>query len=139
MATDFEVMLNWYVPDTDIETRYCIECGIEVISKTKNAPVKYCPDCYKEHVRQTSNENARKAGRVKYVFDDPIIDLVYAVLKTALDDRDWQRTFKPDKHDLNLVDCGAQEFIEDGGVELWLRALGINVRPSMSKRLRDGE
>ena len=85
-------------------------------------------------------ENDRRKYAKKTVipnrYGDPIVDLVYAVIQNALDDRDWQRKTNPDGHELSLVDCGAREFIEDGGVELWLAALGIGLQPSLVKMVR---
>lgn len=135
--TDLSVMLEWYAPET--VTLHCDECGREMQSVDGRHRKVLCQDCKAERIRRRMNARNRDRGITRYTFDDPCVDLVFAVIRQALEDRDWQRKFNPDGHVLSLVECGAQEFIEDGGVELWLAALGLNVRPSMSRRIREME
>ena len=134
-TVSFEKMLDWFTPD-DTVYNYCDECGVPIESPDGRRRKTLCADCRPIRQNQNSMKSNRNNGKVMYHFDDPIVDLVYAVIKQALDDRDWQRKTNPDGHELSLVDCGAREFIEDGGVELWLAALGIGLKPSLVKMVR---
>ena len=137
--TDLDVMLRWYAPETDAVILHCDECGCEMVSSDGRQRKILCDGCKQERKNYTANTRNRERGLVRFHFDEPAIDLAYAVIQQALEDRDWQRKHNPDNHELSLVDCAAQGFIADGGVELWLAALGIGIRPSMSKAIRNLE
>lgn len=135
--TDLSVMLKWYAPET--VTLFCDECGREVPSVDGRNRKILCHECSKARRLDRANVKNRATGKVRYTFDDPAVDLVYAVINQAQIDRAWQRRHYPDGEALNLNECGAQEFIEDGGAELWLAALGIGIRPSMRRAIRELE
>ena len=138
--TDFSTMLNFFSPDVDYVHTFCAECGTPLSVNNHATKRPLCEDCKREALQESSRKKYVKRGAgMPRRYGDPTVDLVYAVIQQALDDRDWQRKSNPDGHELSLVDCGAQEFIEDGGVELWLAALGIGVRPSMREQIRRAE
>lgn len=135
--TDFSTMLNFFSPDTDYVYTFCADCGTPLSVNNHATKRPLCEDCKREALQESSRKKYVKRGAgMPRRYGDPTVDLVFAVIQQALDDRDWQRKSNPDGHELSLVDCGAREFIEDGGVELWLGALGIGVRPSMSRQIR---
>ena len=135
--TDFATMLAFFSPETDYVYTFCADCGTPLSVNNHATKRPLCEDCKREALQESSRKKYVKRGAgMPRRYGDPTVDLVYAVIQQALDDRDWQRKSNPDGHELSLVDCGAREFIEDGGVELWLAALGIGVRPSMSRQIR---
>jgi hypothetical protein len=137
--TDFETMLNFFSPETDYVYTFCAECGTP-LSVNNHATKRLL-------YHGVYQVNGRIAVAVRYHrFLEVLLALRFllclplAILtQRALDDRDWQRKTNPDGHELSLVDCGAREFIEDGGVELWLRMLGVGVQPSAIKRIKEAE
>lgn len=135
--TDLDVMLRWYAPDNVDVVLYCDECGKPQTSVDGRQRKVLCDECKEVRKKEVSNRCNRSRGYVQYKFDDPVIDLVYAVINQAQIDRAWQRKHNGDGEALNLCDCGAEAFIQDSGVELWLAALGIGVRPSMSRQIRE--
>lgn len=135
--TDLDVMLKWYAPDT--VTLYCDECGREMVSVDGRQRKVLCDECKEIRKKEVSNRCNRNRGYVQYKFDDPSLDLVYAVINQAIIDKSWERRHNDDGEALNLCECGAQDFIDDGGAELWLAALGIGVRPSMRAAIRNME
>ena len=137
--TDFETMLNFFSPDTDYVYTSCAECGTPVSVNVHGTKRPLCEDCKREAKQETERKKYARRAVMPNRYGDPTVDLVYAVIQQALDDRDWQRKTNPDGHELSLVDCGAREFIEDGGVELWLRMLGVGVQPSAIKRIKEAE
>ena len=137
--TDFQTMLNFFSPDTDYVYTSCAECGTPVSVNVRGTKRPLCEDCKREAKQISSRKKYAKNAGMPNRYGDPVVDLVYAIIQTALDDRDWQRKTNPDGHELSLVDCGAQEFIEDGGIELWLGALGVGVQPSMIKAIKESE
>lgn len=136
--TDFETMLNFFSPDTDYVYTSCAECGTPVSVNVHGTKRPLCEDCKREAKQETERKKYARRAVMPNRYGDPTVDLVYAVIQQALDDRDWQRKTNPDGHELSLVDCGAREFIEDGGVELWLRAIGIGLQPSLARMLNEG-
>ena len=134
--TTFETMLDFFSPDVDYVHTFCAECGTPLSVNNHATKRPLCDDCSREARQETARKKYTKRAVMPNRYGDPTVDLVYAVINQALDDRDWKRRFNPDGHELSLVDCGAREFIEDGGIELWLGALGIGVRPSMSRQIR---
>ncbi len=137
--TDFQTMLNFFSPDTDYVYTSCAECGTPVSVNVHGTKRPLCEDCKREAKQETERKKYLKKAVIPNRYGDPTVDLVYAVIQQALDDRDWQRKTNPDGHELSLVDCGAQEFIDDGGIELWLGALGVGVKPSMIKAIKESE
>ena len=134
--TDFAVMLDFFSPETDYVHTFCAECGTPLSVNNHATKRPLCEDCKREAKQISSRKKYAKKATMPNRYGDPTVDLVYAVIQTALDDRDWQRKANPDGHELSLVDCGAREFIEDGGVELWLRSLGLGVTQEMRSALR---
>lgn len=134
--TDFATMLAFFSEDTDYVYTFCADCGTPLSVNNHATKRPLCEDCKREAKKATEHKKYAKQTAMPRRYGDPTVDLVYTVIQQALDDRDWQRKSNPDGHELSLVDCGAREFIEDGGVELWLAALGIGVRPSMSRQIR---
>ena len=136
--TDFSTMLNFFSPDTDYVYTFCADCGTPLSVNNHATKRPLCEDCRREAKLETSRRKNARNAVMPYRYGDPTVDLVFAVINKALEDRDWQRKLNPDGHELSLVDCGAREFIEDGGVELWLKALGIGLQPSLAKAVRTG-
>ena len=134
--TTFETMLDFFSPETDYVYTFCAECGTPLSVNNHATKRPLCEDCKREAKQETERKKYLKKAVIPNRYGDPTVDLVYAVIQQALDDRDWQRKTNPDGHELSLVDCGAREFIEDGGVELWLAALGIGLQPSLVKMVR---
>ena len=137
--TDFAVMLDLFSPDVDYVHTFCAECGTPLSVNNHATKRPLCEDCKREARVENDRRKYAKKAIIPNRYGDPTVDLVYAVIQQALDDRDWQRKSNPDGHELSLVDCGAREFIEDGGIELWLGALGVGVQPSMIEQIRRTE
>jgi hypothetical protein len=136
--TDLSVMLDFFSPETDYVYTFCADCGTPLSVNNHATKRPLCEECRREAKRETEHKKYLRKTTFYARFGDPTVDLVYAVINHALEDRDWQRKFNPDGQPLDLVECGAREFIEDGGVELWLGVLGLNIRPSMSRAIREG-
>ena len=137
--TDFQTMLNFFSPETDYVYTFCAECGTPLSVNNHATKRPLCEDCKREAKQETERKKYLKKAVIPNRYGDPTVDLVYAVIQQALDDRDWQRKHHYDGEILNMADCGAQEFIEDGGIELWLGALGVGVKPSMIEQIRRTE
>ncbi len=135
--TDLSVMLNFFSPDTDYVYTWCAECGTPLSVNNHATKRPLCEECKEESKKITRRKKYEKIAVMPNRFGDPCVDLVWAVINNALADREWQRKHNPDGHELSLVECGAQDFIDDGGVELWLAALGIGIRNSMREKIRE--
>jgi hypothetical protein len=104
--TTLAVMMNWYAPIDDLVEKECIDCGDIFEVPVQNAGRKErCDSCAETH-----NSQRHRIER------DPEIELVKAVISSALKDHD-------------------REFIQNNGIQLWLRAVGIGITPSMNKRI----
>lgn len=134
--TTFSTMLDWFAPEAEEKTLDCFECGVPV-PVGKRVTHVLCPDCRRDSIRAVCKRVNRNSGFVKYEFDDPHVNLVYAILQQAERDAAWSKRHESDNSTLDIVECGAREFIEDGGVELWLEALGLSIRPSMRAVIRE--
>ena len=134
--TAFETMLDFFSPDVDYVHTYCAECGTPLSVNNHATKRPLCEDCKREAKQETERKKYARRAVIPNRYGDPTVDLVFAIIEKALDDRDRKRRFNPDGHELSLVDCGAREFIEDGGVELWLAALGLGVTQEMRSALR---
>ena len=133
--TDYSTMLQWFTPEPDVLILHCDECGAELVSPDGRQRTMLCPECKAQRRRESAMRCNRNKGKVRYDFEDPEVSLVYAVLERAIEDAEWQRRYNPDGQELDIAECEARDFIEDGGAELWLRALGIGLQPSLAKRL----
>lgn len=133
--TDFEVMLDFFSPETDYVYTFCAECGAPLSVHKQGVKRPLCEDCKRESKAETERKKYAKRAVMPNRFGDPTVDLVSAVLRQAEHDAAWQRRYNPDGQELDLAECGAREFILDGGAELWLRALGIGLQPSLAKKL----
>jgi len=133
--TNLDLMLKWYAPET--VTLYCDECGREMQSVDGRNRKVLCEDCKAERIRRHMNARNRDRGITRYTFDDPTVDLVFAVIKQAIHDREreWRAPrFSDMETDMRLEDCDPADFLRDGA-SLWLEALGLTLRPSMKARL----
>jgi len=128
--TNLDVMLKWYAPDT-VTTLYCDECGREMQSVDGRNHKILCPECNK--ARRSDRANVKNRAT-----DDPCADLVFAVIKQAIHDKEWQwhAPKLADNEDLKLAECDPADFLRDGA-HLWLEALGLTLRPSMRARLAE--
>jgi hypothetical protein len=110
--TDFAVKYKWFVAESDDVEKYCEICGDPfTVDKRQGGHKSKCDKCQQEYqVEQAKNRYACKTK-----FFDPECDLVFAVIEQAKRDNDT-------------------EFLQDGA-PLWLRCLGINLRPSMLRQL----
>jgi hypothetical protein len=104
--TNLSVMMNWYAPVEDMVEKECVDCGDLFSVPVQNAGRKErCDSCAVIHDAQRHK-----------IEHDPEIDLVKAVISSALKDHD-------------------RDFIQNKGIQLWLRSVGIGVTPSMNKRI----
>jgi hypothetical protein len=115
--TDFAVKMKWFEEST-IQEKTCIDCWFTFIAPRNNQGRKIrCDACQIEH------ENESRKGRWENR-TSPETELVKAFIQKTI-------------HDCRCGDRGAQNYVDDGGIELWLRALGLDIRPSMSKQIRE--
>lgn len=141
---DLSVMMRWYAPDRENVALYCDECGAPLISTDGRTRKILCDNCREARRRETANIRNRERGAVKYDFsDDPATALVFAVIRQAIRDKTWHwhapnPNYLDEPGTLELHECDPVAFLEDGA-ELWLRALGIGVRESMRRELREAE
>ena len=141
--TDLSVMLKWYAPETDAVILHCDECGCEMVSSDGRQRKILCSDCKVIRNNERAYITKRERGAVRFDFDDPEVSLVYAIINRAMEDKAHEWHAPPmslfEDTDMLLTECNPADFIADGGVELWLAALGIGIRPSMSKAIRNLE
>ena len=142
--TNLDVMIRWFAPETDAVILHCDECGCEMISSDGRNCKVLCKKCKQERHSERANIRNRELGVIRFTFEDPATDLAYAVITRALEDktRKWtvpNKNYCNEPSEFALDDCNPADFIADGGVELWLAALGIGIRPSMSKAIRELE
>jgi len=108
--TNLSVMMNWYAPIDDIVEKECVDCGLMFeVKKNVVGVAKRCPTCAQIQVYEYHH-------KMQQVERDPEIELVKAVIQSALKEKD-------------------REFIQNNGIQLWLRAVGIGITPSMNKRI----
>jgi len=82
--------------------------------------MKRCPEC-----RDLFEKERKRPDKV--IEHDPYVDLVKAVIEQARLDINHNKRFEEGLE--------PREFIQNGGVQLWLRSIGIGVRPSMTKQI----
>jgi phage FluMu protein Com len=82
--------------------------------------MKRCPEC--QEIFEKTRERFDKI-----IEHDPYVDLVQAVIEQTRRDMKFKK-----KLDEGL---DPREFIQSGGIQLWLRSVGIGVRPSMNKQI----
>lgn len=135
--TDFQTMLDFFSPETDYVYTFCAECGVPLSVHKQGVKRPLCEDCKREAQRERDHTKYVKKHdpTLYHRFGDPTVDLVSAVLRQAEHDAAWQRHYNPDGQELDIAECEARDFILDGGAELWLRALGIGLQPSLAKKL----
>jgi transposase-like protein len=133
--TDFDIMLDFFSPETDYVDTYCSVCGAPLSVRKRGTKRPLCEDCKRAIQRERDHEKYLAKSKLYYRFGDPIVDLVGAIIRQAENDAAWQRRFRSDGQELDLEECDAKDFILDGGVELWLRAIGLGVQPSLLKKL----
>jgi hypothetical protein len=142
--TDLPTMLRWYASDVENVTLYCDECGCEMVSVDGRTRKVLCPACREHRMNHRSRQHARESGWVKFDFsDDPVVAIVFAVIRQAIRDKTgrWHApnpNYLDEPAALDLAECDPCAFLEDGA-ELWLKALGIGVRESMRRELREAE
>jgi len=135
--TDLDIMLDFFSPETDYVDTYCSVCGVPLSVRKRGTKRPLCKDCKREIQRERDHEKyvKKQDHKLYFRFGDPVIDLVGAIIRQAENDAAWQRKFHADGQELDLEECDANDFILDGGVELWLRAIGLGVQPSLLKKL----
>lgn len=117
--TNLSVMMNWYAPESDLVEKQCSVCGdVFVVNKKQASHKSRCNTCQAEY------DYRRRHPSSKTTPEDPVVSLAEAVIKHAIAEA---------KSDNSDTDLSAKAFIDDGGVELWLRALGLGVTPSMRR------
>ncbi len=134
---DFDTMLDFFSPETDYVDTYCSVCGAPLSVRKRGTKRPLCEDCKREAQRDLNHKKYMKRHdpTLCYRYGDPTVDLVGAIIRQAKNDLEWQRKLSSDMQALDIAECDAREFIEDGGIELWLRALGLGVQPSLAKKL----
>ena len=111
--TNFAVKYAWFVEESDMVENFCEVCGDPFqVCKKQGGHKKKCDRCQAEY----EHEYDLNRYKAKTKFHDPECDLVFAIIQQAKRDHDT-------------------EFLKDGA-PLWFRALGLNLQPSMIKRLR---
>lgn len=118
--TSFAIMMNNLEPDNYLELT-CKDCG---------QPFQGCNGNYHKMERCIPCREKFEKGRKrpdKIVEHDPYVDLVQAVIDQARRDMRTKKRFEDGLE--------PREFIQNGGVQLWLRSIGIGVRPSMNKQI----
>ena len=104
--TSLTTMMNWYA-DQETTERECIDCGDKFEVSFHNAGRKVrCDSCALIHDAERHQQDPLP----------PEFKLALAVIKSSRAEKD---------HD----------FIQNGGIQLWLRSGGIGVRPSMNKMI----
>jgi len=98
-------------------TKTC-KCGQEFES---TGAEKMCEACRKRFYEHRPRQD-------KIIEHDPYVDLVRAIIEQA----------KKDAHTKTHWDEGLEprEFIQNGGVQLYLRSIGIGIRPSMNQAIQ---
>ena len=109
---NFDTMLKFFTPDSDVVTIACEDCGkvFDVLQKQKGR-IHKCDDCQKE--------SRRRKGKATYVALDmrsvgePSLDLALAVIRQA-------------KYEAHRGSYEAKEYLEaEDGAQLLLRVAGI--------------
>ncbi len=139
--TDFAVMLNFFAPDVDYVYTSCAECGTPLSVHKQGTKRPLCDDCRREAKAVTSRKKYERLQVMPNRYGDPTVDLVAAIIRHAQEDAAWQRKFEriyDQGTEYHLSECDAGEFLRDGGAELYLRALGIGLQPSLAKAVRTG-
>ena len=113
--TDLAVKLDFFNTET---TEICPDCGCEFSVNAMGKKKERCDACADKRNRELASE------KKPHVYHLPEVDFAKAVITKALIDCKHQ-------------DPGAIEFVKDEGIELWLRSLGLNIRPSMSRMIRE--
>jgi predicted amidophosphoribosyltransferase len=118
--TTFAIMMNNLEQDNYLEL-VCQDCGKPFEGcKGNYHKMKRCPEC-----RDLFEKERKRPDKI--IEHDPYVDLVLAVIDQTRRDLKFKK-----KLDEGL---DPREFIQNGGVQLWLRSIGIGVRPSMTKQI----
>ncbi len=118
--TSLTIMMNNLERDNYLDLT-CQDCGQPFQGcKGNYHKMKRCPEC------RDLFEKERKRPD-KLIEHDPYVDLVQAVIDQTRRDMKFKK-----KLDEGL---DPREFVQSGGIQLWLRSVGIGVRPSMNKQI----
>lgn len=118
--TTFSTKLNWFAAESDTVEVECQECGKRFeVDKHTAWGAKYCSECYAERERNRARAIAKNKQDIT---GDPVTNLVYAVCRQAVIDSD------------NGDRDAKQWLVTD--MELWLKACGLDLRPSERMRIR---
>lgn len=122
--TTLTAMLNFFTVESDTVEMTCQECGHTFeVSNRQTGRAKYCPECRDEVFlkKQLGRYYEKRAALLDT--GDPATNLAKAVIEHA-------------RFDASKGNDEAKEFLADGA-ELWIRACGIEMRPSYLRRLRN--
>jgi len=109
---DFSVKYAWFVAESDVVEKFCIDCREPfTVCKKQGGHKTRCDRCQAEY--EVINDKQRYVA--KNSTGDSVCNLALAVIRQAQRERDI-------------------EFLADGA-PLWLRATGLNLQPSMIERL----
>lgn len=123
MTTLTAPMLNFFTVESDTEVE-CEVCGnLFEPARNQRGRAKYCPGCRDEATRVLAKANRDKKSVMVNVTGDPWMNLAYGVIKQAKVDTE--------KGDRDAWQWWVSE------LPLWIRACGIEMRPSYLRRLRN--
>lgn len=124
MTTLTVQMLAFFTVEPDTTEVECQECGkIFEVSNRQKGRAKYCPDCREEAHRTLRMSNYHANFKIKNETGDSAINLALAVIENA-------------KYDATRGSDEAKEFLANGA-GLWIRACGIEIRPSYLEALKN--
>ena len=119
--TSFAIMMNNLERDNYLEL-VCKECGKPFEGcKGNYHKMKRCPEC-----RDLFEKKRKRTDKIVEALP-PEYKLALAVIEQTRRDMKFKK-----KLDEGL---DPREFVQNGGVQLWLRSIGIGVRPSMNKQI----
>ena len=118
--TSLTIMMNNLERDNYLDLT-CEDCGQPFQGGKGNYhKMKRCPEC-----RDIYEKSRKRPDKV--IEHDPYVDLVRAVIDQTRRDIKFKK-----KLDEGL---DPREFVQNGGIQLWLRSIGIGIRPSMDKQI----
>ena len=112
-------MMDWFAAESDLIERECEDCGRVIYVRKNQLKIhRWCRECYNIHKLDKVVEQTESLCT-----GDPSVDIVAAVIQQAAEDA-------------KNGDAEARSFLRaDDGAALYLRAVGVDITPDISRRL----